>query len=425
LVATLLLLVLGVMSVSGQEVVTLRMTWYNDGNEGDVMRALLDQFEAENPDIKIEMDVIAYADLHNILQAQVETGEAPDMARVTLVDRFVGNYLDLTPYVDAEYWTTNFPKQALDSMRADADDTGIYGYPMQFTVTGPFVNRTLFELAGVDVPSDVQDEVSWDEWEAAVREVQEATGTPYAFAVDRTGHRFWGFSLSQGASYINEDGTVTMDTEGFRAAAERLLRWQEEGLMPAEIWGGAAGQFAAANEYFVRGEVIFYLSGSWQVGQFTTNIDGGENPFDWSPVPNPTDVNGSTGIPGGALLVAFQNTQHPEEVARVMDYLAGEEAYREFAEQSLFLPAHLGLAEAGLEYPANSDKLGVFVAEIPKLSDQAYKLQYSPFTSIINTTIRDRLSQVAAGELTLVEAIEAAQADIDTQIEEAKASASI
>lgn len=424
LVATLLLLVLGVMSVSGQEVVTLRMTWYNDGNEGDVMRALLDQFEAENPDIKIEMDVIAYADLHNILQAQVETGEAPDMARVTLVDRFVGNYLDLTPYVDAEYWTTNFPKQALDSMRADADDTGIYGYPMQFTVTGPFVNRTLFELAGVDVPSDVQDEVSWDEWEAAVREVQEATGTPYAFAVDRTGHRFWGFSLSQGASYINEDGTVTMDTEGFRAAAERLLRWQEEGLMPAEIWGGAAGQFAAANEYFVRGEVIFYLSGSWQVGQFTTNIDGGENPFDWSPVPNPTDVNGSTGIPGGALLVAFQNTQHPEEVARVMDYLAGEEAYREFAEQSLFLPAHLGLAEAGLEYPANSDKLGVFVAEIPKLSDQAYKLQYSPFTSIINTTIRDRLSQVAAGELTLDEAIEAAQADIDTQIEEAKASAS-
>lgn len=424
LVATLLLLVLGVMSVSGQEVVTLRMTWYNDGNEGDVMRALLDQFEAENPDIKIEMDVIAYADLHNILQAQVETGEAPDMARVTLVDRFVGNYLDLTPYVDAEYWTTNFPKQALDSMRADADDTGIYGYPMQFTVTGPFVNRTLFELAGVDVPSDVQDEVSWDEWEAAVRDVQEATGTPYAFAVDRTGHRFWGFSLSQGASYINEDGTVTMDTEGFRAAAERLLRWQEEGLMPAEIWGGAAGQFAAANEYFVRGEVIFYLSGSWQVGQFTTNIDGGENPFDWSPVPNPTDVNGSTGIPGGALLVAFQNTQHPEEVARVMDYLAGEEAYREFAEQSLFLPAHLGLAEAGLEYPANSDKLGVFVAEIPKLSDQAYKLQYSPFTSIINTTIRDRLSQVAAGELTLDEAIEAAQADIDTQIEEAKASAS-
>jgi len=421
----LLVLALGVAAVQGQDdVVTLRMTWYNDGAEGDVMRALLDKFEAENPDIKVVMDVVAYADLHNILQAQVESGDAPDLARVTLVDRFLGNYLDLTPYVDTEYWTTNFPKQTLDSMRANAEDSGIYGYPMQFTVTGPFVNRTLFDLAGVEVPSDVNPEVSWDEWEAAVKQVQEATGVPYAFAVDRTGHRFWGFSLSQGAEYLVDEDTVTIDTEGFRTAAERLLRWHSEGLMPAEIWGGAAGQFAAANEYFVRGEVVFYLSGSWQVGQFVNNIDKGENPFEWSPVPNPTDVNGSTGIPGGSLMVAFKNTQYPEQVARVMNYLAGEEAYAEFCEQSLFLPAHLGLAEAGLEYPSSSDKLAVFVAEIPKLSDQAYKLQYSIYTSIINTTIRDRLSQVAAGELTLDEAIEAAQADIDTKIAEAQAATS-
>jgi len=411
---------LGVFAAQGQDVVELRMTWYNDGNEGDVMRAVLDKFEAENPDIRVVMDVIAYGDLHNILQAQVETGEAPDLARITLVDRFLGNYLDLTPYVaDPAYWTTNFPEAVLDSLRDGDDDTGVYGYPTQFTVTGPFINRTLFELAGVEVPSDVSDAVSWDEWEAAVLEVQEVTGTPYAFAVDRTGHRFWGFSLSQGAHYVEDDGvTFTVDTPGFRTAAERLIRWHEDGLMPPEIWGGAAGQFSPANEYFTRGEVIFYLSGSWQVGQFTQNITNGENPFDWQVIPNPTDVNGSTGIPGGAVLVAFQNSQHPEEVGRLMDFLAAEENLKEFYEQALFLPGHLGLAEAGLDYPVSSEALGVFVAEIPKLSDQAYALQYNPFTSVLNGSIRDRLSQVLAGELTLDEAIQAIQQDIDTRVAE-------
>ena len=31
----------------------LRMTWYNDGIEGEVMRSLLDRFEAQNSDIKV------------------------------------------------------------------------------------------------------------------------------------------------------------------------------------------------------------------------------------------------------------------------------------------------------------------------------------------------------------------------------------
>ena len=37
----------------------------------------------------------------------------------------------------------------------------------QLTITGPFINRTLFEQAGVAVPSDESDEVTWEEWAEA------------------------------------------------------------------------------------------------------------------------------------------------------------------------------------------------------------------------------------------------------------------
>ena len=43
------------------DAVELRIAWYSDGNEGVVLRELLDGFEAENPDIKVIVDELPYA----------------------------------------------------------------------------------------------------------------------------------------------------------------------------------------------------------------------------------------------------------------------------------------------------------------------------------------------------------------------------
>ena len=37
---------------------TLRMTWYSDGNEGEVMSDLLRRFEEQNKDIKVVLDQV-------------------------------------------------------------------------------------------------------------------------------------------------------------------------------------------------------------------------------------------------------------------------------------------------------------------------------------------------------------------------------
>jgi alpha-1,4-digalacturonate transport system substrate-binding protein len=63
------------------DVVTLRMTWYDDGNEGAILREQLDRFEAENPDIRVVMDTVPYASgIQETLPLQLEAGEGPDMA---------------------------------------------------------------------------------------------------------------------------------------------------------------------------------------------------------------------------------------------------------------------------------------------------------------------------------------------------------
>lgn len=412
-IALIALVALTVGVASAQEQVELRITWYNDGNEGEVIRDLLDRFEAENPDIRIVIDTIPYADLHTTLQVQVEAGGAPDMARINDVARFHGQYLDLTDLVDVAYYEASFPAAVLDSLRADAMDTGIYGFPVQFSVTVPYVNRTLFEDAGIEMPGA---DATWDEWIAAATAVAAATDTPYALAIDRTGHRFWGFSLPYGATYINPDGSFTVDTPGFRAAAAELIRWNESGLMPPEVWAGSSAGYVAAAEYFINEQVVFYYAGTWQIQNFTNNIG---DRFDWELVPNPIGPAGKTGIPGGSLFVAFAGTQHPNEVARVMDYLTSMDVQREFAERTLFIPGYLPLVEEGIAYSQSADSLSVALAEIAEIDDQAFALQYSPFTFVLNPEIRDRLSQAIVGEISLDEAIVLIQQRIDAAVAEA------
>ena len=395
------------------EMVELRMTWYTDGNEDVVMRELLDKYEAANPGVTVVLDNVAYNTILENLPIQLEAGEGPDLARVTQLGGLSKYYLNIKPYVaDAAYWEENFGP-FLSWMRPPGDTDGIYGMMTQLTVTGPFINRTLFDQAGVAVPSDSSDSVTWEEWAEVTRQVAEATETDFAMTMDRTGHRLAGPAISQGAKFFDADGFPVIDDEGFRKMAQLMLDWHADVTMPMDVWAGAPGYLPAA-DFFINGQSVLYMSGSWQIGQFNEKIG---DSFDWEAVPNPCGPAACTGMPGGAALVGINTTKHPEEVAALLDFLAQEENLAEFSAKTLFIPGHLGLAATGVEYQTDVESakqaLNVFVAQVGKLDPIAYKMQAYTYNTIVLNAIRDRLTQVMVGELTLDEAIQRMQQEID------------
>jgi len=421
--SVLLLVVFAVMSFSAvyaQEPVTLHMTWYDDGNEGTVMRALLDKFEADNADIKVQMDTVDYATgIQKTLPVQIQAGQGPDIARMTAFTTLTDYYLDMRDLVkDADYWDKSFPAIAMQAMRPAGDTTGLYGYPDSFTITGPFINKTLFDQAKIDVPTG---DTTWEQWTDIAKQVADATETSYAIAIDRSGHRIAGPAISDGATFFDKDGNVTIDTPGFRDFANLFIKWHTDNITPTDVWISNSNSYAAAADYFINSQLVFYMSGSWQVSNFAQNIG---DKFDWEAVQNPTGPGGSTGMPGGAVIMALKETQHPNEVARVMDYLVQHDVQAEYAAKTLFIPGHLGLASEGVEYDTDNasakQSLNAFLAQLPNISEQAYALNFHPQNSAIFNAVRDRLAQVLTGELTLDDAIVKMQADADAAIAAAK-----
>jgi alpha-1,4-digalacturonate transport system substrate-binding protein len=388
----------------------LRFTYYADGVEAEVMQPILDGFMAEYPDITVVLDVVPYATIDEQLPIQVETGEGPDLARITNFGAYAGKLLDLREYMsDSAYYEGNFPVPVLDAL-------GYGGYPDAYTVTGPYVNKTLFDQSGVAMPGEG---ATWADWTEATKAVAEATGTQYALSIDRTGHRFAGPAMSMGATLIDAESNFTVDTAGFRAFAETLNGWHVDGITPSEVWL-VGDSLNNCIDWFKSADLVMCMSGSWQINGLANDVG---DAFDWVVVPNPTGDGGSTGVAGGSAVVAFADTENPEAVALLMEYLIQAENYGAFSAGTLALPAHKGVASGGVDFDTdNASVLGAlaaYTAEIPKLQDQAVGLNVHPFAFAYYRNSANRIAQYLTGELTLDEALMRLQQDIDDAIAEA------
>jgi alpha-1,4-digalacturonate transport system substrate-binding protein len=396
----------------------IRVMCYQDGVECEVTAAIAKRFEAQNPGTKVIIDTVPYKSIVEQLPVQLAAGQGPDIARVTDLGGLSKYYLDVRPHLkNAAYMETNFGS-TLPWLRPTAADKGIYGFMSQLTMTGPYVNKTLFEQAKVAIPGP---KATWDEWVEAARKVSKATQTPAALAWDRSGHRFAGPAISYGAKIFDAKGDLLLDA-GYKTAVSKFVAWHKDGAMLKEVWGGSGGStYADSIGEFKNGRVAMVLSGSWQINRLQKDIG---NAFDWAAVPNPCGPAACTGIPGGAAWVALKTSKSPKEVGAFLEFMAQEANYSEFVSKTDNIPAHAGLAKKGVNYatatPAARAALGVFSSGVASLSPVAFQFQGYKFNRAIMLPTVARVTQAIVGEMSVDEAFTKIGADMTDAVKQAQ-----
>ena len=384
------------------QVTTLRFVWFTDGPDKPAIEGLVKKFNDANQDIKVEFSIVPFAELNQLLVTQASAGQAPDLARVTEPYRFFQYALDLRPHLK----NAGFPKEFLDEpLKTVTGEKGeVYGIPHDLTMNGPLVNVSLFKKAGVELPKG--DRVTWEDWMSAVLRVKKATGVPFAAIADRSGHRLDGFLQSYGGGFFTPDGKdVRITSPETRKGIETFVALHKDGTMPLDIWAGGTG-YVGGNQQFVNGQLVYYLSGNWQVAQFQQAIG---DKFEWKAVLNGFDTQDG-GMPGGKFLVAFKSTKAPEKVARLIEYLGGAPAMTEYVSQAMFLPTRKDLISKGVQFPARNEDMNVFVKGVGLLPRSAYVDNYNLHFGQVANEVRDRVTQTIVGELTVDKALEQAQA---------------
>lgn len=384
-----------------------------DGPEVELMEGLIDKYKSVAPGVNIEINLVGYNVIREQLPVQLEAGTGPDIGKITDLGGLNPYYVDLTPYVDADEWNKQY-SGVLPWYRAGKPD-GIFGFHNEMTVTGPYINVSMFEEAGVDIPKPGS---TWDDWADATREVMEATGSYAGMVMDRSGHRMAGPAMSYGAKYFDSNGNMIVD-EGYKAFAQRMIDWHAEGLMPPDVWPAVSGsKYANGNEMFFNQDVPFYMSGSWNVTNVMNSV--GDN-FEWAKVPVPCGPAGCGIMPGGSGFVAFNHSPNAEEAAKFVAWLGKYEQARHWYTHRMAIPAHAQIQSEGIDYSEAgasatvSDALNIFAADAARAANetpQAYQLQGSKFGFVIYNATTEYLAGVMNGEFDLNTAISRIEAEV-------------
>ena len=393
--------------------VDLSLMFNANDNQAEVLTDLVERYKQIEPDVNIELNLVGYNVIREQLPAQLEAGTGPDIGLITDLGGLNPYYIDITPYVNVQEWEDAYGS-VLPWYRAGAPD-GIFAFHSELTVTGPYVNLTMFDDAEVDVP---EPGATWDEWADATKQVMEKTDSYAGMVMDRSGHRMAGPAMSYGAKYFDSNGKLIVD-DGFRAFSERMVQWHEDGLMPPDIWPAVSGsKYANGNDMFFNEDVPFYMSGSWNVGNVQNNVG---DQFEWAVVPVPCGPSGCGIMPGGAGFAAFKHSEHPEEAAKFVAWLGSYDIAREWYSRIFAIPAHSKIQSEGIDYTSFgaeqpvSDGLNIFATAAAKAkteTPQAYQLQGSKFGFVIYNATTQYLAEVMNDNIDMDTALERIREEI-------------
>lgn len=217
---------LGLSPALAQTTVDFTVAEYS-AKTGPYFQEVATAFEAANPDIKINVEVVPWDTLLQRLTTDIAGGSSPDISIIGT--RWLLDFAaqGIAEPVDA-YLTPEFKSTFIDTFMAPSVMDGkIMGLPVAASARAMMVNLDLYEKAGATPPK------TWDEFYAASQKIATLPDT-FAFGLQgkeiETDAYFYYSLWTHGGEILNADGTSGLDSPAALEAATLYKKMIDEGL---------------------------------------------------------------------------------------------------------------------------------------------------------------------------------------------------
>jgi multiple sugar transport system substrate-binding protein len=314
---------------------TISYSIWGDPQEIKAQQAIVDAFQAANPNITVKVDVADWTTYWDKLQTGIAGGNAPDVFAMDgpLFPDYQSRdvLLDLKPLIDRDGYDLG---QLADQAVADfTTPDGQFGLPRDLNVVALYYNKKMFDAAGIPYPDETWD---WAKLAEVAKKltIRSADGktSQWGFYTETTDmENYWSELVWQnGGDIVSPDKKTTLLGTDQAAGGIQFLQdliWKDKVMPDAAITD-------ALGDAFEQGQAAMEANGSWLVATHqAAGLDFGIAPLPKGPAGQATSIN-----PTGA--VVYKNSKNPDAAWQFVKYLASPAAQTKLMELKSSLPAN-------------------------------------------------------------------------------------
>lgn len=317
-------------SDDGQVTLTF-WSWLPTTDQSDEM---IEKFEEENPDIKIDYTRTEQDDFFEKLQVAMASGTGPDLFGMTtgaMMDQYAKFSADMKEVADQywEGWEEDIDQNSV--AQCTTEDGKVAGMPfLNAGMTTVMYNKTLMDECGIDKVPTTYEELK----DAAAKAKEHGYVCIAAGAADDWVNSDWFVQTSNefedGAVYEAEAGDRPWTDQCF---VDTMQAWKnlftdgifEEGAL------GVATYPDARDQYFFARKSLFLMTGSWHLGPTSpsnseiqgTEIGNKGDVIGMAPFPAMSDNGEMLGSSGVDVMICLNKDCKQQEAAmKFIEYLS-------------------------------------------------------------------------------------------------------
>ncbi|AXG82129.1 ABC transporter substrate-binding protein [Streptomyces paludis] len=298
--------------------VTLRYTWWGNPDRAARTDQAVALFKKKHPGIDVQTSFAGYDAYKQKLATQAAGGDAPDVMQLDyrMIDQYAsgGVLLDLGER-SGVLRTDDIDQGLLATGRLDGRQ---FAVPMGRGTEAVVYDATQWKAAGVPLPKA---DWTWEEWADAMRALAKRTGKPGSTDPGQSEDAFEVWLRGQGKSLYTEG-------RGLGFTADDLTRWWtfSDGLRREGAVSSAeqTTQLDGSVENTPLGRSTALSDFNWDAPSSGYQAIVGEG-LTLTPMPRAEDGTPGQYFKPSMFIGAGATTSHPEEAAKLIDFMINDE----------------------------------------------------------------------------------------------------